>query len=809
MASKAVKAALGGGHTSGIYSDMTVDGPEIGDLVVIVDKAKNLPNRKTMGKQDPYCACRLGKEAKKTTTDRRGGQTPRWDQELRFTVHESPDYNQIKVTVFNDDKKTDLIGETWVNLDSVIVPGGGQSDLWHNLQFKGKYAGEIRIEMTYYDTRPKDDAVIEKRRDNARPSLPPSSKDTLAGPRQLKPKRRPLPTGRSDLAQPRSSSAQGELFLDSAPHTPSHISREPREHSVRHSLPQLPQDNTPYTYHSNPQTPTYDPSHHIRQPSRNSYGYPSEQTYERDDMHDGFEPSQVNQFDSGYPLEDEHEQQQPPEFEQYDDLPSGPPPPPPAHGSRHASPAIDFYHAAVPPPLIHQSASDPYQISSVHDRPDVPTALPSNLDHPMRSQSFDSANTHQVTEDYDFYENRSPSHRTSRRPAQANQYNRSTERHVVAALVPQRGSANDFDNSEKDYHQRHPSFEAQADMPPSLMPGYNPVAQNHGGSRHEQQRSQVPVTENCSPRPSASHAPALHNPSTPQGSVYVQHNSSPTKPSPLHDGQRAHQSSYPIIKPRAVSPDPRTPVRKSVSPQPQSQPRDERRLSGIPFSPDSYDALNPNAGSSPPVAAEYHTPDQARDAARQRRSIDPNEPIRTSDGRLVDPSDHIPVDNWAPEPERKSPTKRPSNVEPRARPSPTGAQPMPPSTRRSYRESGMRPISTPTPIYAHIAEAARTPPSGRNRLQKKTKTHDSSPINPPSSPFEARSIEVSPHSPVDYPLRERQNYYGTPQGHRSYGNSPAAPPVPAKIPMEGYGQDRLSEELRGIDIGSARRRPRY
>lgn len=78
MGSKAAKTAFGGSHTAGIYADMTVDGPEIGTLVVIVDRAKNLPNRKAMGKQDPYCAARLGKEAKKTETDKRGGQTPRW-----------------------------------------------------------------------------------------------------------------------------------------------------------------------------------------------------------------------------------------------------------------------------------------------------------------------------------------------------------------------------------------------------------------------------------------------------------------------------------------------------------------------------------------------------------------------------------------------------------------------------------------------------------------------------------------------------------------------------------------------------------
>ena len=76
MAAKAKTHPLN--HTAGIFSDMTVDGPQIGTLVVVVDRAKNLPNRKTIGKQDPYCAARLGKEAKKTTTDIRGGQTPKW-----------------------------------------------------------------------------------------------------------------------------------------------------------------------------------------------------------------------------------------------------------------------------------------------------------------------------------------------------------------------------------------------------------------------------------------------------------------------------------------------------------------------------------------------------------------------------------------------------------------------------------------------------------------------------------------------------------------------------------------------------------
>ena len=79
MATKAMNVpSFGGAHAAGIFSDMTVDGPVIGTLVVIMDRARNLPNKRTMGKQDPYCAARLGKEAQKTKTDKRGGQTPRW-----------------------------------------------------------------------------------------------------------------------------------------------------------------------------------------------------------------------------------------------------------------------------------------------------------------------------------------------------------------------------------------------------------------------------------------------------------------------------------------------------------------------------------------------------------------------------------------------------------------------------------------------------------------------------------------------------------------------------------------------------------
>ncbi|RDW91136.1 hypothetical protein BP5796_02301 [Coleophoma crateriformis] len=402
MASKSKMNGLNGVHTSGIFADMTVDGPEIGTLVVIVDRAKNLPNRKTMGKQDPYCAARLGKEAKKTETDRRGGQTPRWDQELRFTVHDSPDYYQLKVSVFNDDKKTEIIGETWVDLKEVVVPGGGTNDIWHNLSFKGKYAGEIRIEITYYDTRPKEEKAL-RAKGSGSTAVQESPRDTLSGPRQPKTqtpvKRRPLPSDPITGASV-SSPAQPPAPAPAAAAPPEHVQTPPRAHqnvnyiqeqsplqrveyntpphrfsqsqgygqspSSRHGYEQSPRNHGSYT-----QSPRYDHGYSKSAGNVNGYGNsgttapaPSAQQIPIE-QYDSFDPGNGYSSGMGSSYEDEphmephdlyktqHALYDLPPPDEYDGPPSpdGPPPPPPAHGSKHVSP--------LPPMASHDSYGFP------------------------------------------------------------------------------------------------------------------------------------------------------------------------------------------------------------------------------------------------------------------------------------------------------------------------------------------------------------------------------------------------------------------------------------------------------------------
>lgn len=57
-----------------------------GTLVVMVIRAKHLPNRRKLDKQSPYVIARIGTVAQKTAADFRAGQTPSWTHEMRFQI---------------------------------------------------------------------------------------------------------------------------------------------------------------------------------------------------------------------------------------------------------------------------------------------------------------------------------------------------------------------------------------------------------------------------------------------------------------------------------------------------------------------------------------------------------------------------------------------------------------------------------------------------------------------------------------------------------------------------------------------------
>ncbi|KAG0652117.1 Cdc15-interacting C2 domain-containing 1 [Hyphodiscus hymeniophilus] len=912
-------------HTAGIYSDMTVDGPEIGTLVVIVDRAKNLPNRKSIGKQDPYCAARLGKEAKKTETDRRGGQTPRWDQELRFTVHDSPDYYQLKVSVFNDDKKTEIIGETWVNLQEVVVPGGGQNDIWHTLSCKGKYAGDIRIEITYYDTRPKQEKA-EKIKQSGASIVDDGARDGLKGPRQAKAavKRRPLPSDPITGA-PAPVHDNDQLLPRSypSPHMaiPDHVQTPPRGYQAPSYIPnQSPLQNVEYSTppHRFSRSQGYGDS-----PNLNGYGedvIAASLTAQpiptgRYDMYDPMVGNDYSRRDEMNYYEGEDEQMdtnhqfntrqapyEPPHSEEYGSSPSpeGPPPPPPAHRSRNNS-----QHVSPVPPISshgsygfssHSQLMDQFDLlpheAHRHSMPANPRANSYQAYSPTREddQFRKAANGYQQSRPhYHSYESgysaehrsmqptvedapptpslsshsghrdRGPNteHRYEQVPSPAplnlsgrgsamsglNSASTTLSHHFSddsigygssnspISFPPQTGTsvssrASHSSLPQQAQPQRKQSQDPMAisrggyglpPVPPTLVAGMDPLIAKEISDRiYQEKRATFPSASNS---PRGRHDSPQYQPNRPHPLSYHENSGVPFVPaaSTYDESQNRYTTATAsIVKPRAISPDPRIPNRKSVSPAP--EPSEGRRLSGIPFGPDSYNALNPSLVSSkstPSLSAKYDP-----------NEVDPDAKIITHDGREIDPSDHIPESNYAPLLETKGPKYASQMPDRNYRPPPNSAQVSPASGRRPLKQAA-RPqsMTASSPIYMNASPVdPSTPQPVRNRLQKKTNRMSAQPA-PHSSPL----APIAPYqdngfTPKSLPRVNTGDYPNENYAPQHYGSSPGyrgpagPPPVPAKVPLglggppspQPTGADAwaLLEEMKNIDLGSGRARRR-
>ncbi|KAF8332771.1 uncharacterized protein EI90DRAFT_3288948 [Cantharellus anzutake] len=165
---------------------------QIGTLIVVVLKGKNLPNKRHIGKQDPYCTLDIGKQRLRTKIVKRGGQHPEWDDEIRFAIldddedapsgatgdqpppvpSKSPKANwnrdrTMRLSCYADDpREPELIGEVNIKLKDVLTKG--ETDEWYPLTYKGKYSGEIYLEMTFWSnarppakSRPSREGIFE------------------------------------------------------------------------------------------------------------------------------------------------------------------------------------------------------------------------------------------------------------------------------------------------------------------------------------------------------------------------------------------------------------------------------------------------------------------------------------------------------------------------------------------------------------------------------------------------------------------------------------------------------------------------
>ena len=570
-----------------------------------------------------------------------------------------------------------MIGEMWVNLEEVIIAGGGKSDAWHTLSYKGKYAGEVMLELTYYDSRPDERGdrlrEISAQKKIKRRPLPTDNVHTTPLPHQMDNTRTAGPRAMGSRTRAPSSAASGSVAMHSHSRSHSHSAAPPVQYPHHHASPEDPEYHPGFQpqYSGMPDLPELPPTraHRGSMPSlpRNtgllgaSHSGPLQHHPELPHSHS--EPVTIPQIRDIY----DHPQQLVPRGRRYDEPPGwdGPhmalqptvedegedlPPLPPSHHRNSAARQAQFVTSQSLPLKIER------QQANYHQSPRGP---------PARSRSGDDYASPNYSSPVDFRNSYSgPSSHLNHAPSSAvssPSYPRPASSHRVSAR--QSFSNGDSYNTPPRAHPLAQELHRSASPAPSRFTGSAFDSPDH------QQGSSIVRPHAISPAPSPVSRTSLASIRHPVQSFGLQGSTGRSNP------------DLPIL--------PSIPARKSVSPRPvSSSGRASAAGSGlglrpstssggggmggssgnVPFSPDDYNTFNPSFSPSPLTHSNstnphspYHIPNspqlrQGSEEPSPRPLPNPDGPITTWDGRTVDPSDHLPVHSWAPEPIKKTRT---------------------------------------------------------------------------------------------------------------------------------------------------------
>lgn len=802
------------------------------------------------------------------------------DQELRFTVHDSADYYNLKVSVFNDDRRTDLIGETWINLEAVVIPGGGQGDSWHSLSCKGRYAGEIRIELTYYDIRPK----IEKPRENGRErkqsesdTSAPAQNAHMAVPKQLPPvRRRPLPPGPMQSlpsflmnSEHHSTASLPQLVPQSYHSPPRHdypdTFSEGSEHTQYGSIHQSAMSSAAAYPRSLPNSPLvprdiyYSGSGSIAPlRTQRSHGFNTSSPYNTGDHNDHIqshkrvfaEPDPVDDYmeytDDPYALEVvDAGQDHIHEYETSTDirrlrnnrvqtLSSTPHYRPPIH---HAG----LPHTRSAPILsLHEqqgvSQSHTYdhdmQIGESYDSSPSQDASFRNLSHQSpvykpslgalpKSTHFGRPTNHEAPPPPPIHSNSAPIVPGLARPPPPSGYYmpQPGQPQHVPSIVHGLPLSPNHTQQHSPHQRRYPHtalFQPQPGLalstprshfPPERRRSEDPnmssfqdpraLAQQSATAGHEYYTLVGSTNAPSDPRRNIGSIPSRRHQNLdaypvqlrPQPESHLEYGTS----SEQHLNMQGHspRGTAPRVSPRAVSPNcqpQQTPpnftnsARKSVSPQPANRHTD------VPFSPDSYSSLNPHTARTPPTATTtrepspmYISPPSIAPTPPQQQHDLPqlvaDGPIIGTDGRLIDPSDHLPLSSYAPEPERKN-ANRPSAA-------------VIVKTRFGPRDAHPTPLTNPSSPTSNWTARASEPAVATDRNPRPSRSSGGahSPLAP--SPGNTLDAQYPPPVPRKFPI--------SPMYSSGFGGG-------VEDYEPGGSMAALSQEIAGIDIGPGRSR---
>lgn len=733
-----------------------------------------------------------------------------------------------------------------MRLTDVIVSGGGKADLWQGLNCKGKYAGELRIELTYYDSRPKPENAREsvggeadlghstgtgsrvKRRPLPHnpngpapamdlvpePALPGRAKH---GPRDYRtppransmppeitgyPQQQPLYSGHGPMHPYGSSPPAAEAPLhpySNAEYDEYESSQQYGEPAQPEFLPQLPPSNrqggVPQARYGNRQAQPLPmvgrPQSHIGLMHSNSV--PNVPTAYREASYDD---SYLLQTDYPEPIPDvdfQHRQLRqrrsdvPPGWQEeygdpyaqgqpYMEEENAPPPPPPMHSNSapvvpRARPSPALRYGTTPPSARHQSVPNVSPLQSIER--DYGQRTPMHGPSPQARDGYSA----------------SPEHSPYNTPPgmQPGQIPLPTSRSSAGRAMQSRHSIADpyITTPSRPHPLSQEVPRARSPLPYTELPGSSSAdPQSYQHDYRERDAPPMIKPRAISPRP----AQRGQQDWRPKNSYSLQF--------PVRSFESSDHSPLSTSQPSSRMPQgtpPADPLRKSVSPRP--SPPDSGR-SSIPFSPDSFDIHNPSARTSAVGnQSSPHKPYHVRPESESATGEGSRGPIVGWHGQEIDPSDHLPVDSWAPEPAKKTPTK----------------------TYGLGRERDFGPRQTATTSGGRISKD--TVINVRTKSQQQVEPE--SPSLGPPSPTRNRLVKKngSGRSPTVEPLREHDNYNSVPspyeqgqqysRGFGSPGGYDSAPNIPPKVPLQHQQQqdDVLAREIAGIDIGSSRRVP--
>jgi len=648
----------------------------------------------------------------------------------------------------------------------VIKPGGGQNDVWHQLSFKGKYAGDVRIELTYYDIRERPQEKKPAKERSSQPtesvcgseiSLPASRS---LGPREIK--RRPLP--QSPVAPvpieqaapqrpskvPQPGSRQHQHYTIGSP-----PSSRPRGASESPASPQRSQElyyDEPGQYEQIPPDHSQD-NHHQRHHRAQSVPVMLQQQQQQQQpwqyplgwQHRDYRPEDAHNTDTTLETRREryaeHTLTRPDSTSAYPDegeIWQQHQRPQSVH--MHSDPVMSQHPSTVHRPMPTSANSDSQLVQHHQQRRLDMTSngVAPYADSPLR-HAMSQQEVHGQPAQAEVPPPLPPKHRdtTPRRPRSdfpPNAYipqplRIGQQRSSIHSRSPLQSMEDVCDMQQQDIA---PSPHVTHSQPHSQRNSMNaPISQQYQPPQQQQldlygrtstRDTQPYISDRELPRQRPVHRSRQNSYELRQSEYAQQVMREPHALAGQHHYHSNHDDTLqPTVEDAPHSPGLQPAVaRKAVGASP-------KKLNTVPFGPDSYDVLNP--GSSPVTNAgtRLETQEQAKELERLREveKLRDLGPIIGNDGREIDPSDHLPVDTWAPEPERK--TRKPEHVihirsknDPKR---PQGARASPIVVNRHQSNSDFA-ISSPAPATSQSASspAARTTPNsfigGRNRLQK-------------------------------------------------------------------------------------------